>query len=220
MADPKRTVLLTMLATGTIVTLDQISRGNLPKPRSYIGLAAVWVVLSFTADRFPQAAAPFAVLLLVGQLATRGPSLFRTLGRGITGQGSPQPAQVLSLEQIAVSRSGKSAPVDRGNLERIYRDVKKKWPRVSDLGTTNCRKQRGGSEWSKHAWSEAKDIGVAGYGAQRFSTGTAINAWLNTRREKYGITKIIWLAAGHFGHHLHVEIGPDRTGETPPCAGA
>lgn len=84
--DAGRTIGVAMLGTAALVTVDQIRKGESPRPRDYIGAAAAYMILSVLAEPVPQVAAPMAVLVFVATLFARGPGILRATS-SLTGTG-------------------------------------------------------------------------------------------------------------------------------------
>jgi hypothetical protein len=76
-SDPRKLVTLSLIVTAVLVTVDEIASGRLPRPRIYIGLIAVFIVLLLLAQIAPVIAAPLAMLILVVALLQRGPNVLR-----------------------------------------------------------------------------------------------------------------------------------------------
>jgi len=101
--------------------------------------------------------------------------------------------------------------------------------RLIGIGVCNCRKKRGSSSWSHHAWCNAGDIRIS---RRTIATpderrlGDAINDYLAANRDQLAIYRILWWQRSTFtgntitGHrdHLHAVPWPYGIG-TPPCAG-
>lgn len=107
------------------------------------------------------------------------------------------------------------------NLQQIIDEVRTEVGWVG-VGVCNCRKKRGSSSWSHHAWCNAGDFMVG----NDKELGDRIAAFLVANRNRLGIYRILWYGKSLFtgntisGHrdHLHVVPYPYGIG-TPPCAG-
>jgi len=73
----KKTVVVALLATALIISADRTMRGNFPRPRVFVALVFIWLVLGFLAEFAPKLAAYFAGLVFVGVLIDNGPYVFQ-----------------------------------------------------------------------------------------------------------------------------------------------
>lgn len=67
-----KAVTVSMLVTGTVVTIDAVSEGSFPTPQVFIALFAIWFVLGILADTIPQMAGPLAVIAALVVVLERG----------------------------------------------------------------------------------------------------------------------------------------------------
>lgn len=107
-------------------------------------------------------------------------------------------------------------------IKQIRQEVKANFPQIKDLGVFNCRPKNNkpGNPWSKHAWSEAWDIGTLWYPrTPHFTLLDQVAQYLADNRQRLRIILILWRSASHWDH-IHVEVAPYRgRDEVPPCAG-
>ena len=113
------------------------------------------------------------------------------------------------------------------NIERIWREVHKRWPDVRSLGVFNCRKIANSSTWSQHAWRNAWDISSPNR-VLLMGPRTRLNplhmaymdkivAHLKANRQTYNIRTLLWRTTAHWDH-AHVDPWPRGVGN-PPCNG-
>ena len=69
-----------LVASGIVVTIDEIQRGKL-EPSRYFGLVAAFLMLSVVSQFQPGLARGFAWLLLLALLLTRGPRVLDSISR-------------------------------------------------------------------------------------------------------------------------------------------
>lgn len=70
--DGKRAVVLFMLGTVAVVSVDHVTRGELPPPRRFIGPLIAYLFLAFLAEPAPQVAGPLAGLVFFAVALERG----------------------------------------------------------------------------------------------------------------------------------------------------
>ena len=76
-----RAVIGAMVATGIIVTADEIVKGGgLPPLRAYLGLVFAGIMLGALAEPAPELAAGLAALMVVGVALTRGVRVAKAIG--------------------------------------------------------------------------------------------------------------------------------------------
>lgn len=80
-----KAVTISMLVSGSVVTLDAVSKGSFPTPQVFISLLAIWFVLGILADTVPQLAGPLAVVVLLVVLLERGDRVIGALIRKTKG---------------------------------------------------------------------------------------------------------------------------------------
>jgi hypothetical protein len=86
-----------------------------------------------------------------------------------------------------------------------------RFPGVQNWGVANCRLTRQGGSWSYHAFNQAIDVAPVDK-----VQGDKINRQVKTQFADDLMT-IVWQAPLHFDH-LHIQVKPDRSGQTPACA--
>ena len=69
----KKLVVVALLGTALIIASERSFKGNFPKPRIFVALVFIWLVLGFLAEFMPKLAAYFAGLIFVGVLLDSGP---------------------------------------------------------------------------------------------------------------------------------------------------
>jgi len=69
-----------LLASGIVVTVDEIQKGELA-PSRYFGLVAAFLMLSLLSQFQPELARGFAWLLFLALLLTRGPRVLNSVSR-------------------------------------------------------------------------------------------------------------------------------------------
>lgn len=90
-ASYKKFVVVGLLGTALIVAADRSFRGSFPRPRVFVALVFVWLVLGFLAEFAPKLAAYFAGLIFVGVLLDNGPYVFQQITKRINaGNTSPK----------------------------------------------------------------------------------------------------------------------------------
>lgn len=82
-SDYRKIVVIALLGSALIVSIDRSFRGNFPKPRVFVALLFVWIMLAFLAEFAPKLAAYFAGLVFTGILLTNGPYVFQQLQKRI-----------------------------------------------------------------------------------------------------------------------------------------
>lgn len=84
--DPKATVVWALMVTAVVMTAGKLARGDVPRPRSYISLLAVGMILSALSSFAPQVAAPLSVVVLLSTLYSQGSAvLSRIFNPSVTG---------------------------------------------------------------------------------------------------------------------------------------
>lgn len=69
-----------LIASGIVVTIDEIQRGELA-PSRYFGLVAAFLMLSLLSQFQPELARGFAWLLFLALLLQRGPRVLNSVSR-------------------------------------------------------------------------------------------------------------------------------------------
>lgn len=85
-------VFVMLLATGGVVTISDATKGNLPRPRSYIGLMMVALGVGTVSIVAPELAAIFSVLIFLGTLfgeGSHGGTIFQGLQKATSLQTLP-----------------------------------------------------------------------------------------------------------------------------------
>lgn len=77
---------LTIIGTGTIVTVSSVSKGETPDARIFIALAALWFFLSLLADTAEEIAKPLAILIFVVVLLANGSGWLNAIASGVKGK--------------------------------------------------------------------------------------------------------------------------------------
>lgn len=88
----RKAVVISLLGTALIISLDRSFRGNFPRPRVFVALLFIWIVLGFLAEFAPKLAAYFGGLVFTGVLLSQGPYVFQQINKRIQ-QESPQKAK-------------------------------------------------------------------------------------------------------------------------------
>lgn len=73
-------VLVSLAASGAIVTVSALAQGNAPRPRTIIGGGFAFVVLGFLADAAPELAGMLALLILASVVLADGGKFFKLIG--------------------------------------------------------------------------------------------------------------------------------------------
>ncbi len=113
------------------------------------------------------------------------------------------------------------------NIERLRREVERRWSNVKSWGVQNCRKIANTTIWSQHAWGNAWDLTspsrvlIAGprtrYNPLHMRYVDRIHEYLDANRNTLEIRTLLWRTAAHWDH-IHVDTWRKGWG-TPPCAG-
>lgn len=69
-------VIAPLGGTLLLVVIDDITSGEIPKPRAFIGWAFVVIVLAMLSDPAPEIAIPLAWLVFIAVLVVRGVRVF------------------------------------------------------------------------------------------------------------------------------------------------
>ncbi len=83
-ASARRTVVASVLVTGALVGIRDVSRGHAPSLKVGVGLAFSSVLLGLLADGAPALASGFALLLAVGAVTTTGAEVFDSIKKGVS----------------------------------------------------------------------------------------------------------------------------------------
>lgn len=70
---------MSLLASGVILTGSDIATGSGIKPRRYVSLIFLYIMLAFVGAGAPQIAIPLAYLIALGVLFAYGPDVLRRL---------------------------------------------------------------------------------------------------------------------------------------------
>lgn len=71
------------MGTAGVVTLSNVTQGKPPDPRTYIALAALWLLLAFISDVSDELATPVALLIFLSVLLGHGSGWLNALARGV-----------------------------------------------------------------------------------------------------------------------------------------
>jgi hypothetical protein len=107
-------------------------------------------------------------------------------------------------------------------LPEIYQFVyaKGRYEGVSYLGVPSCRLTRQGGSWSYHAFNQALDAGITRPdGTQDHKLALQMEKDLTEQFGKHLMFIVTFKEdpTFHFNHD-HIQVKPDRSGQTPPCA--
>jgi hypothetical protein len=80
----RKTVVASVLVTGALVGIRDVSRGHSPSLKTGVGLAFSSVLLGLMADGAPALASGFALLLAVGAVVSTGAEVFDSIKKGVT----------------------------------------------------------------------------------------------------------------------------------------
>lgn len=83
-SDYRKVVVIALLGSALLIAADRSFRGSFPKPRVFVALLFIWIVLAFAAEFAPKLAAYFAGLVFTGILLTNGPYVFQQINRRIS----------------------------------------------------------------------------------------------------------------------------------------
>jgi hypothetical protein len=93
--NPRRVLMLEMVAALTIVTVDQLSHGDAPTPRAYVAVFVVYLVLGFASevggDSGARVAVGLGLLVLVTLVMANAPGIVKALG--VVSGGRRQPVE-------------------------------------------------------------------------------------------------------------------------------
>lgn len=78
----KNIVLMSMVASGAIVTIDDIRTGGGIKGTHLLALGFVYIAVSAATDVAPQVGVPFALLVFAAIALTKGADVFTAIGKG------------------------------------------------------------------------------------------------------------------------------------------
>lgn len=78
----KNAVLMSMVGSGVIVTVDDIRTGGGVKGTHLLALGIVYIAVSAAADVSPAVGVPFALLVFATIALTKGADVFTSLGKG------------------------------------------------------------------------------------------------------------------------------------------
>lgn len=76
-------VPLTILGTGGVVTLAKVSKGEMPDPRTYIALAALWFFLAALSDLDEDLAKPVSILILATVVLSYGSEWLMNVSKSV-----------------------------------------------------------------------------------------------------------------------------------------
>jgi len=83
-AQYRKVVVIALLGSALLLATDRSFRGSFPKPRTFVALLFIWIMLAFTAEFAPKLAAYFAGLIFTGILLTNGPYVFKQINARIS----------------------------------------------------------------------------------------------------------------------------------------
>ena len=100
---------------------------------------------------------------------------------------------------------------------KVFSEIHKLFPGVSNFGINSCRHISGSTTWSQHSWGNALDVGCSG------SLGNQVYAWAVKNKAAINAEVICFQSMGgcnaaEHQDHVHIDFAPHFTG-TPPCAG-
>lgn len=90
-SDYRKFVVIALLGSAVIVAADRSFRGSFPKPRVFVAILFVWIMLAFMAEFAPKLAAYFAGLVFTSILLTNGPFVFQQINKRINEGRKPTP---------------------------------------------------------------------------------------------------------------------------------
>lgn len=76
----KNVVLMSMVGSGAIVTIDDIRKGGI-KGTHLLALGFVYIAVSAATDVAPQVGVPFALLVFAAIALTKGADVFNSVGK-------------------------------------------------------------------------------------------------------------------------------------------
>lgn len=79
----KKLVVVALLGTALIIASERSFKGSFPKPRVFVALVFIWLVLGFLAEFAPKLAAYFAGLVFVGVVLQSGPYVLQQFQKRI-----------------------------------------------------------------------------------------------------------------------------------------
>lgn len=85
----RKFVVIALLGSALIIAADRSFRGSFPKPRVFVALLFVWIMLAFMAEFAPKLAAYFAGLIFTAILLTNGPYVFQQINKRISAGNPP-----------------------------------------------------------------------------------------------------------------------------------
>lgn len=80
----KSVVLMSMVGSGAIVTIDDIRSGGGIKGTHLLALGFVYIAVSAATDVAPQVGVPFALLVFAAIALTKGANVFNAVGKAST----------------------------------------------------------------------------------------------------------------------------------------
>jgi hypothetical protein len=80
----KNVVLMSMVGSGAIVTIDDIRNGGI-KGTHLLALGFVYIAVSAATDVAPQVGVPFALLVFAAIALTKGADVFNSVGKATKG---------------------------------------------------------------------------------------------------------------------------------------
>lgn len=86
----KKLVVVALLGTALIIASERSFKGSFPKPRVFVALVFIWLVLGFLAEFAPKLAAYFAGLIFVGVLLDSGPYVLQQFQKRLNAPPTPK----------------------------------------------------------------------------------------------------------------------------------
>jgi hypothetical protein len=114
-AGAKRAVVMAVIVTGGLATLDAFGKSQLPSLRQTLGLVIAGAFLALGAEGAPEVAGPFALLVMAGSVVHYGPGVFAMLAsasKTASATGGPVGIPAASLKGVALPSSSGSAATD------------------------------------------------------------------------------------------------------------
>lgn len=77
----RKLLVMSLLGTALIIGADRSFRGSFPRPRIFVALIFVYILLGFVVEFAPKLATYFGALLFIGVLLDRGPFVFNSISK-------------------------------------------------------------------------------------------------------------------------------------------